>query len=432
MPNPANNTEPSYNPFTQMTSQPTIGLSMTSPPPVNTQGYASNNPFGQLHSATGLEQPFQTMQLAQPLFPHSTGGYPSQPPPLQDPRFQYSMTPPIGGNQNQQGYVSSPGLMTTNTNPFFQPPPPSAHSTGSNPFLNQGNLASPPSSASMNPWGNFQQPTPSQNTQQNSGSGSFNPFGIPPSSQTPQTQLVQAQDGFRSAYQQDPYQNQSQSTNPFQNLPAHQQQQQQFSANSQPQQPPFPTFQYGQPQMQPQQPQPSGQHQFQQQFNQPQQQPIMPQQTGRHDKNSIMALYNYPSFAPQSLSSIPEPATQNAGPQQQHNQQQQSETTPTDDSFGSPNATAVGKRSATMPVSLSNMHSAGGGGSRNPFLTNTTSSNANAGYSATMQSSPFTSPAPAETIAVRHASRDSMNISNLESGRHSPDAFASLSARYMR
>jgi hypothetical protein len=159
------------------------------------------------------------------------------------------------------------------------------------------------------------------------------------------------------------------------------------------------------------------------------------------------------------------------------------------------------KRSATMPVSLSNMHSAGGSGNRNPFMANTnaatqnTSANINPFGGGT---SPFASPAPTpnlqaqsqpspfgqaqaqqfqpqythspsnpfgqvkeighgfvtggglpgtainysqgpafstqqrpvQGIGARHASSESMAVNNLDGGRHSPDAFASLSARY--
>jgi len=89
------------------------------------------------------------------------------------------------------------------------------------------------------------------------------------------------------------------------------------------------------------------------------------------------------------------------------------------------------KRSATMPISLQSMHSAGGGGNRNPFLTNNTSATANAGISPAFYAGTF-APTQGQTIAARHASAESMSISNLESGRHSPDAFAGLSARQMR
>lgn len=78
------------------------------------------------------------------------------------------------------------------------------------------------------------------------------------------------------------------------------------------------------------------------------------------------------------------------------------------------------KRSATMPVS--SMHSAGGVGNRNPFMSNTSSGS----------STPMAQVPNAGGIMARHASAESVQINNLQNGRHSPDAFANLSARYMR
>lgn len=78
------------------------------------------------------------------------------------------------------------------------------------------------------------------------------------------------------------------------------------------------------------------------------------------------------------------------------------------------------KRSATMPVS--SMHSGGGVGNRNPFLNN--------GSNTSSTSMPH-APNGAGVMA-RHASAESVQINNLQNGRHSPDAFANLSARYMR
>ncbi|KAK4935350.1 Protein gts1 [Elasticomyces elasticus] len=412
--------EPSYNPFAQMTNQQTVGLSMSNSQEPN---YGSNNPYGQANrgpTESGLEQSFQTMQLAQPLFPHSTGGYPSQHASLQDPRFLYSMTPPVPSTNFQQGYTASPAAVPMPTNPFFQSAPVSTQSTGNNPFLPQP----APSSPSTNPFFGFQ-PAQAPQTQQRQSSlpASLNPFGIPPSQSVPQPpqqpftaqSASQTQDLFGTV-QQNLFVNHN---NPFQA-----QQQQPQMQNPVSQTPTgFPNFQYGQSQTQPQsQPQPQPPHFQQQTSYQPQfsQQPqqLMPQQTGRHDKNSIMALYNYPQLAPQQLASIPEPSD-TAG-------QQVVSPTPSGDVYGQ--GLTPTKRSATMPVSLSHMHSAGGGGSRNPFLMNTVSTNANANVGV---SSP--PPGQAQTqqgIAARHASRESMLISGLESGRHSPDAFANLSARY--
>ncbi|KIW17483.1 hypothetical protein PV08_04677 [Exophiala spinifera] len=434
--------EPSYNPFTQTAGQPTVGLSMDQPQRPPAQQYSSNNPFGQptrSQTETGLEQSLQALQVSQPLFPHSTGGYPAQQAPLQDPRLQYSMTPPVLSSNPQQGYAASPAAISIQTNPFFQPAPLSTQSTGSNPFLQQPQSATTPS-MSTNPFFGFQPPQPTQSPmRQSSLPANLNPFGIPPLQSTQTTSQQQQQPPARPATQASDFYGASQTSgygnqnNPF-DLQL-QQQQEQHHQTSQHQSPQasmgYQTFQYGQPQFQ--QSQPHQQPNYQQYNQQPQ--AIMPQQTGRYDKNSIMALYNYSQQGNQQLASIPEPADQNQVQRQQHPQQVVSPA-PAVDIFGQPNALTPTKRSSTMPVSLSNMHSAGGGGNRNPFFANAVSANdfgvgsppqANMMMPNNMAQAQMQSP---QGIAARHASRESMIISGLENGRHSPDAFASLSARY--
>ena len=126
-----------------------------------------------------------------------------------------------------------------------------------------------------------------------------------------------------------------------------------------------------------------------QHFDPYQAQPLQPQQTGRIDKSSILALYNFPQLAPPPLSNdsnavpSPEPSTASLPP-----------------------GIKQGQRSVTMPVQPSS-------GSRNPFQSATAPSNANAANAI-------------EPIGARHVSQESVN------GRHSPDAFASLSARFVR
>ncbi|KIW42755.1 uncharacterized protein PV06_06270 [Exophiala oligosperma] len=447
--------EPSYNPFTQTDSQPSVGLSMGQPQGPPAQQYSSNNPFGppapRSQTETGLEQSFQSMQVTQPLFPHSTGGYPAQQASFQDPRLQYSMTPPVMSSNPQQGYVASPAAISMNTNPFFQPAPLSTQSTGSNPFLPQSQSATTPST-STNPFFGFQPPQPTESPlRQSSLPASLNPFGIPPSQQSQLMSQQQQQPAGRPAPQAPDFYGATQTSsygnqnNPF-NMQQQQQQQQQLPHAQGPQATmSYQNFQYGQPQGQQQQPQ-FQQFQQQQQQQQPnfqqynqQPQAMMPQQTGRYDKNSIMALYNYPQQSNQQLASIPEPADQNQAQQQQQHPQQVVSPTPSLDIFGQPNALTPTKRSSTMPVSLSNMHSAGGGGNRNPFFTNAANVNANANATFGLGSPAQTNMMPNLTqaqmqspqgIAARHTSRESMIISGLENGRHSPDAFASLSARY--
>jgi hypothetical protein len=412
----------SNNPFDQPSSQG-FGISMAPSQQAQSTGQ-SNNPFDQpvrSQADKGLPNSFQGMQVSQPtaqsLFPHSTGGYPVQQHPMTNPRVQ-SMTPPVPTMSYHYGYTASPSAMGNNTNPFFQQI--QTQATGNNPFFAQQQPPQQPqqqlfqqqqvSSATMtNPF--FSANTAAQQT--NSVPSSHNPFGLPPSQQSPphssqgQTDQPVYQPGLpRSAPQSataafPP-------SNPFQ---------QQAQAQISPQ---FPNFQYGQPQLQQasQQsptvyPMPSNPYesfnpsQFAQQMpQQPQATPLMPQQTGRHDKNSILALYNYPQLAPAKqyrLSSIPEPTNEAVSAQPEF----------------------AAKRSTTMPISMSSMHSAGGTGNpgpnRNPFLQNNASP---------LQRQMAAGQAPG--IMARHVSQESVSISNLESGRHSPDAFANLSARYVR
>lgn len=123
------------------------------------------------------------------------------------------------------------------------------------------------------------------------------------------------------------------------------------------------------------------------QFNPYQPQTLQPQQTGRIDKTSILALYNYPQLAPPPL-----PTDPNAAPSPEASMANLSQST------------KQGQRSVTMPVQLS-------AGSKNPFQSATNNAIAANGM---------------EHGGARHVSQESVN------GRHSPDAFASLSARFVR
>jgi len=125
-----------------------------------------------------------------------------------------------------------------------------------------------------------------------------------------------------------------------------------------------------------------------QSFDQYQPQPLQPQQTGRIDKSSILALYNYPQAVPPPLptDSDPTPSAEQPMP-------------------NLPPRVKATQRSVTMPVQISS-------GSRNPFQVATATS------------------IPANMY--RHASQESVDLGGLQNGRHSPDAFASLSARFVR
>ncbi|KAK5328035.1 Protein gts1 [Exophiala xenobiotica] len=411
--------------------------------------------------STGIEQQSSDMQMSNPLFPHHTGGYRQSP--YQDPRLQ-TMTPPVPSIPNQYGYTAS---QTSNaSNPFYQQPL-SSQSTGNNPFLQQQH-GQPVFAPPANPFMAMQ-----QGQSQDGAASSSNPFGLPPAQQQPNVSH---------------YQPQRQTTNPFglpsQSSPAPTQQsqpQQQSSSSSQqhsqaqfPQQalysqPQMPNPNYGQPQQysqaqQPQLQQSQLQHQQEQAFYQNQQyqsfqqsqpQNLQSQPTGRYSKTDIMALFNQPSsYSQQPLQSVQEghgdPSAQQHQAQQQVQQQsqhQQFSPAPSNNPYGAlgmnSGAAQQGKRSATMPV-MSSMHSSGGTGSRNPFMsqqpnaaTSLATSNpfgqpTSGGYRGQGQISGQPGPTASWNQGIRHSSNESVSVNNpaLMDGTYSPDAFASLSSRY--
>ena len=146
--------------------------------------------------------------------------------------------------------------------------------------------------------------------------------------------------------------------------------------------------------MQPSWTQPNYQEQLQQHP-----QPIAPQRTGRIDNSSIMALYNLPQLAPP-------PLPQNSTASQETKASSTSQE-PSANSF----IATHGQRSVTMPAALSS-------GSKNPFLISSV-----AQPSAT---------SPQANNNQRQVSQESIEAGSVNSGRHSPDAFASLSARCVR
>ena len=339
----------SYLSMDQPQAQANRSFSPSNPSQSHAQSY---NPFGipnEQPANVPLEKAFSGMQISQqqqPLFPNATGGYPSQPPPAQDTRFQ-TMTPVP---QMPQQYIdSNPYVPQINQsyNPFYQ--------TTQQPHPTDPYASSPQTPDTQQSYNLFQPYQPPSIPQQMMNGYSTES----PGAYSPQVQ----QDSF---LQQNLHQ---------QNLQA--QLQQQRLAN--PYAPQRSTINPPQYSTQPQ-------SQQSQQFNPYQTQPLQPQQTGRIDKSSILALYNYPQLAPPPLpkdhaAPSPEPSVANAPP-----------------------GIKQGQRSVTMPVQLSS-------GSKNPFQSATGNGNAANGM---------------EPGGARHVTQESVN------GRHSPDAFASLSARFVR
>ena len=349
------------------------GSSLNSSNPFQARAY---NPF---ETATGLqsanyplEKAFESMSVSQPLFPNATGGYPRPQHHIQDYRVQHSMTPPVP-QVPQQYFQSNQHLQQTqlpdgNYNSLMQP--------------SQQNFA-----IQTDPYASAVQ-------QQNFGS-SYNPF------MNAQKTVTQSS---ISEHPSPPSQ------------PLYQQQQQ-------PQQPSQPLFQQQQQLPQPPQsfpPQSSNPYMMQQpqinpgnfQYRQPQQPdqsfppPLQPQQTGRIDKASIMALYNYPQFAPPPLNNISEDSFRQSPPSNE----------PPVPQYPAGVQPRQPQRSVTMPAQMAS-------GSRNPFQS---AAPANPG------SNMAPTPEANGTGSSRHISQESVDIGGFQSGRHSPDAFASLSARYVR
>lgn len=224
---------------------------------------------------------------------------------------------------------------------------------------------------------------------------SLNPYALNSQTQSNQTAHNSYQQSlmtqtFGNGYGTDSSQTYSPQQGSFQqqSLQQQQQQQQQFQQSHPPQPQPFQTH-------------PIPSHSFTDpaqdtmyaQFQQSQPQPLLGQRTGRIDKTSILDLYNYPQLAPPPL------------PIDTNSTSAMESTNP-----NVPPGMKPAQRSTTMPLHLST-------GTKNPF-----------------QSAP-TNPSAANGISpggYRHASQESVDVGGYQNGRHSPDAFASLSARFVR
>ena len=360
------------------TQTPTATQSAPLPQQQFGYGFSSSNPFQQQQQQTynpfessnpfnvqtqQIENAFQGMQISQPLFPNNTGGHPTQQQQqVQQARLQQSMTPPVP--QIPQQYFF--------TNPYAQPN--NSHNAGYNPFLQPVQQVQLMVS---NPYLSSTQPFRPSNPyiDQTLADGYRSPPPPPELQQQPQLQHPPQQTYFTQ--QQAPLQQQYQ---PQQQIPAPQQlpSQQQYPSGG------LSNFHVSQPQ---------GQYQ-------PQPRPMATQRTGRIDKNSILALYNYPQLAPApNLSNVSET--------------NESSATPPVPKIPPGVSPLQGQRSVTAPTQMLSS-------SRNPFL--------NAGLG---QEAGIAAP-QANGAGSRHVSQESVDTGGLHSGRHSPDAFASLSARFVR
>ncbi|WEW59724.1 Protein gts1 [Emydomyces testavorans] len=330
------------------------------------------NPFGVQPSqpalAPAVEQSFQNSQASQPLFPNMTGGYPSQQVQAAFPRYQQSMTPPVT-MAPQGGFAVSPGALNGNHNPFFQP---SSIVDGA---ANGGYTSQ---SQNMSPTNPFFSQTTSQNNFQ---------LQFPGSQQPAQTDRA-------------PVAFQLQHTNTMPVLSnssyTHHQQRREMPQSA----PITPVHSTSVPF-------------FQAQLPQQTQQYFQPQQPNRIDKSSILALYNF---------SKPPPTI----PEQPQQQQPQPDVVPSRSQSNQQFETPFPLPS-NNPVSSPQPLDTSSAGSRNPFVTAPKASATFTGASLVSDTMAQTGRTP---YIRAHMSQESMDIGRAQSGRHSPDVFASLSARY--
>ncbi|KAF7119032.1 hypothetical protein CNMCM5793_008672 [Aspergillus hiratsukae] len=381
--NPTNNSargDSSVNPFDQLDSKA---------PPQTSSAY---NPFDmpaqqQLAPPAPvqfLETSFQHLQVSQPLFPHQTGGYPGRQASLPQTLYQHPLTPPVTSTQSQGTYVSSPQAFDGSQNPFFQSATqPQAPFTGTpltqspgvaqtNPFFSQFGAAATSMQSQARSVSGGALPNPPQHANTMPALSSTSPFS--------QVSYQQQQQPQQQQFMQNQPHLQGQgfaSQNPFQSM----------TAPNTPQNAVY---------------QPHYQSQLQAGLQQPAQY-MAPQPTGRVDKSSILSLYNTSSA---SASGMPQPSQMQAPMGMSLNQAPQPQPMPSisEHQTNGPQATAAP-------------------GSRNPFMGG--QGTPGAGLDLTPKASQLNGNFPRT-----HMSQQSVDINGFQSGRHSPDAFANLSARY--
>lgn len=337
------------------------------------QKQVSHNPFD------ALDQSFQNLQVSsQPLFPNMTGGYPSQQANLQLSRAQ-TMTPPVPSIPHQHQFLQLQQQQQQQQQ-------------------NYGSAVQPPMNGHYNPFMSHSTPATPYAGTPNQPLSPTNPFFTQPQQQQNGPQQVN----------NSPYTIQHHNTMPALS-------------------PPPSSYMYQQPQ-QPQQQQPVYPLQQQpamsayQQFKQ--QQPQQPQQPNRIDKSSILALYNFSQPPP----TIPEQ------PQQQQQAQQQSQLPhlQTNNPISTNPYQTVA--SASPMIQSAPATTTGAYANHNPFFTPTNAASSQpASFIPTAPTQSQSPAAPASNdmgFTRSHVSQESIDIRQAHSGRHSPDIFASLSARY--
>lgn len=409
------------------------------------QAAKSYNPFDVLTAQAppiGLENAFQNLQVAQPMSPHTTGGYTSH---------QMSNNMALTPLQTSHSYTNSPQPLSYN--PFFQTASP-ASQTAANPYYSHTAHSTPiQPTRSFSPGNPFANSLSAQNTgSQQNLAFSQSRLAMPRhantmpvfSSTTAASPSTASSIFFSQQPQLSPYQvsntNPFDAVNPNNNYQNH-------------------SAEYQQSQYQ----------QFQQQNPYAQFQQTAPQQPARADKNSILALYNLAPTAAPPMSTIPE---QSQVPQTQQTVEQHQNTAQAS------NSASAGYPTQSMFPTMLQSNSTGssqGMQNNNPFMnasqqpqyqpqqthqpqvqqhlqqqqTNPFAMMGNsapavpsnglgigmgaASHNPYQQMTPQPQPLPINNFIPRapiHMSKASVDINNLQNGRHSPDAFASLSARF--
>ncbi|KAK5715299.1 Protein gts1 [Elasticomyces elasticus] len=381
--------------------------------------YQQNNPFQQASGIQQASNPWDGLNM-----------------PQQQQQYQQPAADPIYGQQYQQPQIQQQ-----------QAPVQYAEQT-SNPFLRK---AASQTFAPSNPWGQQQQQQQQQMVQPQQASNPWgqpaqqqqappvqqasNPFGMP-YAQQPQQQSV-----FQQAHVQSPgpmlgqaeYFAQQQQ---HQNQQAAQQQPQQQSpwdtqSQVQPQQPVLNPYQQQQ-QMMPQQTGMPQQFQAQQPAPQEQQQPWMyrevnpqPQAPARLDKSSILGLYG---MAPRQQQPALQPVMEDSGAQQQSQMFQQNQQALQQDSGPQQQSQMFQQNQQSLQQAMD----------QDNVTFNLRMQQQNQQRAAASQErlirmneiNPFTG-SPKQ--GPRHVSNESAAFVGFAGeGRHSPDAFSGLSARYAR
>ncbi|KAK3985037.1 UBA domain-containing protein 3 [Cladorrhinum sp. PSN332] len=401
----------STNPFDMLDNPPPIQpLSSQSTGTLqNKNPYLSGNPFGapQQPQPSAFDLAFQNLSLAppsQPLFPNHTGGMLQQPHPQTIYQQQSSspMTGPLTAPLPIAGQPVYSAMMMNGGQTYPQQLQPQM--TGYNPFLQ----SQPPQQQQQQLQPQQQQPLALNTTNPFGAAGgnfSSNPFARSPTRMQSPT-MTQIPEQIQQNFYTPTLTQQATGTNPFLSQ-AQQQQQQQQQPLQMPQQ--MLQQQFAQQQL--------AQQQFPQQMGLspqmtgyfPQQQQMQPhqqyQQPQRPDKASILALYGAPSPFQPAAAQDPAQVTPAQTPSSLFPPQQQS-------------MNPYGQQQVQQPTPVSpGLAPAALAGSKNPFMMN--------GGGAPQQAAP---------VKQHNVSRESMMAVGLEwaNGRHSPDAFASLSARDMR